>query len=383
VEALSALRAARGNASFGLRRRLDCEALARAIESAESPTHGRAEHGIGTNAIAQLGVEGIRVGTGVARVGIERNGTGVGQTASSTVVSPAPGAPRTATARVRTFANLTKPRLLPLVLFTGLPIFGMAAGGWPSLGFACLVLLGIALAAASANTLNAFLERDTDARMERTRNRPLPAGEISPRAALLFGLGLGVLSTGLLFALAGLRAAGVAIASIAFYVFVYTIWLKPRSAWSAVIGGAAGAAAPLMADVAMNGTVTVAGLSLFAIVFFWQPPHVWAIALYRKREYAAAGLPMLPSVIGDEATRWRMLWYTVGLVPVTLLPWAFGFVGPAYLAVALGMNAWFVGSVVRLLRERSDAAAQRVFRVSLAYLFALFLAMNLDLLARL
>ncbi len=321
--------------------------------------------------------------TGIPRVGIERIGTGVAQTASSTVVPPAPGVPPTALARVRTFANLTKPRLLPMVLFTGLPIFGMATGGWPSLAFACLTLLGIALAAASANTLNAFLERETDARMSRTQGRPLPAGQISPRAALRFGLGLGTLSTVLLWALAGPPAAGIGVASISFYVFVYTIWLKPRSAWSTVIGGAAGAAAPLIADVAVNGTITAAGLSLFAIVFFWQPPHVWAIALYRKREYEAAGLPMLPSVIGDDSTRWRMLWYTIGLVPVTLLPWALGFVGLPYLAVALGMNAWFIGSVVRLLRERSDAAAQHVFRISLAYLFALFLAMNVDLLARL
>jgi protoheme IX farnesyltransferase len=149
-----------------------------------------------------------------------------------------------------------------------------------------------------------------------------------------------------------------------------------------VIGGAAGAAAPLIADAAVNGHVGPAGLALFAIVFFWQPPHVWAIALYRKRDYEAAGIPMLPSVIGDQPTRWRMLWYTLGLVPVTLAPVAFGLLGNLYLAVALGMNAWFVVSVVRLLREQSDAAARRVFHVSLAYLFSLFLAMNVELLLR-
>jgi protoheme IX farnesyltransferase len=288
-----------------------------------------------------------------------------------------------ALSRLGTFADLTKPRLLPMVLFTGLPVFGMAAGGWPSLGFAGLTLLGIALAAASANTLNAFLERDKDALMERTRERPLPAGRISPRAALRFGLLLAVASTGLLGMTAGRAAAGLGVASILFYVFVYTIWLKPRSAWNAVIGGAAGAAAPLIADAAVHGTLTTAGLCLFAIVFFWQPPHVWAIALYRKRDYEAAGIPMLPSVIGDEATRRRMLAYTLGLVPVTLAPVALGLLGPVYLAVALGMNAWFAFAALRLLRERSDVAARRVFRVSLAYLFSLFLAMNVDLLARL
>ena len=263
----------------------------------------------------------------------------------------------------RSYADLTKPRLLPLVLFTGIPVLGMAAGGWPELGFSALVLLGIALAAASANTLNAYIERDKDALMERTKDRPLPAGRLAPGAALNFGLALGV-------------------ASILFYVFVYTIWLKPRSAWNAVIGGVAGAAAPLIADVAVNGHLGLVGLTLFAIVFCWQPPHVWAIALYRKRDYAAAGIPQPPSVIGDEATRQGVLWTSLGLVPVTLAPVALGLLGEIYLAVAIGMNAWFVATVVRLLRERSDAAARRVFRVSLAYLFSLFIAMNVELLAR-
>jgi protoheme IX farnesyltransferase len=275
--------------------------------------------------------------------------------------------------------DLTKPRLLPMVLLTGLPVFGLAASGWPGAGFALLTLLGIALAAASANTLNAYIERDIDARMERTRLRPLPAGLITPRAALLFGLALGVGSTALLYAISGAPAALLGVASILFYVFVYTVWLKPRSAWNAVIGGAAGAAAPLIADAAVNGSVGAVGLSLFAIVFFWQPPHVWAIALYRKRDYEAAGIPMLPSVIGDQPTRRRMLWYTLGLVPVTLAPVALGLLGPVYFAVALGMNAWFVASVLRLLREQDDAAARRVFHVSLAYLFSLFLAMNVEL----
>jgi protoheme IX farnesyltransferase len=266
-----------------------------------------------------------------------------------------------------------------MVLFTGLPVMGMAAGGWPPIGFVVLTMLGIALAASSANTLNAYIERDLDALMERTRGRPLPAGRIAPRAALGFGLALGVGSTVLLYALAGLPAAGVGVASILFYVFVYTIWLKPRSAWNAVIGGAAGAAAPLIADVAVNGQIGPAGLLLFGVVFFWQPPHVWAIALYRKSDYEAAGIPMLPSVIGDHPTRWRMLWYTVGLVPITLAPVALGLLGPIYGVVALAVNAWFVWAAVRVLRERDDESAHAMFRVSLGYLFALFLAMLVDL----
>jgi len=279
----------------------------------------------------------------------------------------------------RNYLDLTKPRLLPMVLFTGLPVMGMAAGGWPSAGFVLLTLFGIALAASSANTLNAFIERDLDAVMERTRDRPLPGGRISPRAALAFGLGLGAASTLLLYAIAGVSAAGVGVASILFYVFVYTIWLKPRSAWNAVIGGAAGAAAPLIADVAVNGSIGPPGLLLFAVVFFWQPPHVWAIALYRKSDYEAAGIPMLPSVIGDQPTRWRMLWYTIGLVPVTLAPVALGLLGEVYGVVALGMNAWFVWAAIHVLRARDEDSARSMFRVSLGYLFALFLAMLVDL----
>jgi protoheme IX farnesyltransferase len=283
---------------------------------------------------------------------------------------------------LRDYVDLTKPRLLPLVLMTGLPVLGMSAGGWPSATFTVVTLLGIALAAASANTLNAYLERDLDARMERTRSRPVPAGLIEPRAALRFGLVLGVVSTVVLYAVGGIPTAGLGVASILFYVFVYTLWLKPRSSWNTVIGGAAGAVAPLIADAAVNGQVGAAGLTLFGIIFFWQPPHVWAIALYRKADYEAAGIKMLPNVIGDDATRWRMLWYTLGLVPVTLAPVALGLLGNAYLAVALGANAWFIWSSVQVLRQRTDDAARRMFRVSLAYLFALFAAMLAELLLR-
>ena len=283
---------------------------------------------------------------------------------------------------LRDYVDLTKPRLLPLVLMTGLPVLGMSAGGWPSATFTVVTLLGIALAAACANTLNAYLERDLDARMERTRSRPVPAGLIEPRAALRFGLVLGVFSTAVLYAVGGIPTAGLGVASILFYVFVYTLWLKPRSAWNTIIGGAAGAVAPLIADAAVNGRVGAAGLTLFSIIFFWQPPHVWAIALYRKADYEAAGIKMLPNVIGDEATRWRMLWYTLGLVPVTLAPVALGLLGNAYLAVALGANAWFIWSSVQVLRQRTDDAARRMFRVSLAYLFSLFAAMLVELLLR-
>jgi len=284
----------------------------------------------------------------------------------------------TATQTFRAYADLTKPRILLLVIFTGLPVLAMASGGWPGTPFAALTLVGIALAAGSANALNCYLERDRDRLMTRTSRRPLPTQQISPRAALLFALALGVGSTALLYAVAGWMAAALGIASILFYIFVYTVWLKPRSPLNAVIGGAAGAAAPLIADAAVNGHVGAAGWLLFAIVFFWQPPHVWAIALFRKDDYERAGIPMMPSVVGDQPTRWRMLFYTLALIPVTLAPLPLGLLGWIYLAAALPLDCWFVWLAVRVLRERSDAAARSMFHVSLLFLFGLFLAMLLD-----
>ena len=279
---------------------------------------------------------------------------------------------------LRGYVALTKPRILLLVIFTGLPVMLMGSGAWPGAGFATATLCGIALAAGAANVLNCYIERDRDALMERTRRRPLPARSIRPASALAFGLGLSAVSTAFLHAVAGPTAAALGVASILFYVFVYTVWLKPRSAWNAVIGGAAGAAAPLIADAALHGRIGAAGWLLFAIIFFWQPPHVWAIALFRKDDYERAGIPMLPSVLGDQPTRWSMLWSTLGLVPVTLAPVALGLLGGVYLAAALVLDAWFVWVAIRVLRERDDASARRMFRVSLVYLFALFLAMILD-----
>jgi protoheme IX farnesyltransferase len=181
-----------------------------------------------------------------------------------------------------------------------------------------------------------------------------------------------------LYVVAGSTAAALGVASILFYIFVYTVWIKPRSPLNAVIGGAAGAAAPLIADAAVNGRVGAAGWLLFAIVFFWQPPHVWAIALFRKDDYERAGIPMMPSVVGDQPTRWRMLAYTLALVPVTLAPVLLGLLGWIYLAAALPLDAWFVWLAVRVLRERTEAAARSMFHVSLVFLFALFLSMLLD-----
>lgn len=261
---------------------------------------------------------------------------------------------------VRNYVDLTKPRLLPLVLFSGLPVMGMSASGWAPVSVMCWTLIGISLAAASANTLNAYLEIDIDSLMERTRNRPLPAGRIAPHNALMFGIALALLSTLLLYAVGGSVAAGLGIASILFYVFVYTVWVKPRSSWNVVVGGAAGAVSPLIADAALNGSVGPAGLSLFALVFFWQPPHVWAIALYRKTDYQAAGIPMLPNVVGDGPTRWWMLVCTLFLVPVALAPVAFGLIGSVYLVLSLIANAWFIWHAIQVVRLKTIDSAQCV-----------------------
>ncbi len=279
---------------------------------------------------------------------------------------------------LRGYLALTKPRILLLVIFTGIPALWLAAGSWPGTFFAVAVLAGIALAAGAANALNCYIERDLDALMERTRSRPLPSRELPPAGALGFGVGLAAVSTALLYAVAGFLPAALGVASILFYVFVYTVWLKPRSAWNAVVGGAAGAAAPLIADAAVNGHVGPAGWLLFGIVFLWQPPHVWAIALFRQEDYQRAGIPMLPLVAGEGPTRWQMLAYSLALVPVTLAPVPLGLLGWTYLAAALLLDTWFVVCAVRVLTERSEAAAKRLFRVSLVYLFALFLAMLAD-----
>jgi protoheme IX farnesyltransferase len=277
------------------------------------------------------------------------------------------------------YFELTKPRLLPLVLFSGLPALVIASQGWPPPLQIAAILGGIALAAGSANALNSYLERDRDRHMARTATRPLPAGRLRAGQALGFGLLLGVLGPALLWVVSGAFAAAVALAGILFYVFVYTIWLKPRTPIAVVVGGVAGAVAPLIADAAIEGRIGAAGWMLFAIVFAWQPPHFWAIALYRREEYERAGFPLLVSRIGEQAVRRRIAWWIAALVPVSLLPVAQGMLSPVYGAVALVLGALFFWYGVRLLRERDSAAARSLFRVSLLYLAVLFTVMIADL----
>ncbi len=284
----------------------------------------------------------------------------------------------TGLARVRLWWEMTRPRVLLLVLFTGVPVLGMSAGGWPSLTTALAVLVPTALTGAACSTLNAWVERESDARMARTRQRPLPAAAVAPHEALGLGLVLSVVSTALLAWVGGPVAAGIGLGTILFYVLVYTVWLKPRTPQNIVIGGAAGATTPMIAQAVIDGYVGISSVFLFLLVFLWTPPHFWAIAIFRKREYEAAGFPMMPSVVGDAATRRQSMVYTVLMVLLSVIAVPLGLLGPGYGLIALLVGLWFIGSVWRSIRADDPAVDYGVFRASIVYLFLLCGGMLLD-----
>jgi len=289
-------------------------------------------------------------------------------------------APTHAGSRARGFLSMTRPSVVALVFFTGVPALAIEDGIWPGLGRSAWLLLGVALCAAASSVFNAVLERDLDARMERTRNRPLPTGLIRPAQATVFGALLTVAGLAVLAwqGHAGGVVAGAA--SIAFYVFCYTIWLKPRTPLNIVIGGAAGASPPVIIDAALHGQVGLMSLTLFALVFLWTPPHFWAISLFRKADYANAGFPMLPITHGDAATRLRILLYAFSIVPVAILPSLTGNLSVGFGVFAVAASAWFVWKCLQLLRGGTDALARSAFFASLIYLHVLFSGMTLDLL---
>jgi protoheme IX farnesyltransferase len=282
--------------------------------------------------------------------------------------------------RLRLLVDVARPRVVALVLFTGLPVLALGRTELPTPWEGFWILLGTALAGAASSALNAWVERDSDARMARTRRRPLPAAALLPGTVLAYGLSLMVASTAVLGWIGGWLAAVVGVSTIVFYVVVYTIWLKPRTPQNIVIGGAAGSTAPLIAAAALDGSLTLQAWVLFAIVFLWTPPHFWAIALYRKEEYRSAGFPMMPLVVGDQPTRWRSLAYGVATVGVTLVPVLLGDLSRWYGVVAFVLGLWFVGSIVVSMVKEHPSADRRVFAVSIAYLFFLYLAMVVDLL---
>jgi len=277
------------------------------------------------------------------------------------------------------FLALTRPRILMLVLLTAPVAMVMGHDGWPRPAVLIAVAVGTVLIGGGCGALNAWIERERDAKMTRTMNRPLPTGRLDPRQALVFGLLTSGAGLGLLLVVAGGLSAAIGALTLLHYIFVYTLWLKPRSPQSIVIGGAAGATAPLIADAAVNGTIGLWSLVLFMIIFLWTPPHFWAIALYRKDEYAAAGFPMMPSVIGDAATRKKMLAYACVLWPVTLIPWIGGELGPVYGLTAFAMGGYFVASIARSRRIEQALEDRRIFVISIVYLALLFALMMLDL----
>jgi protoheme IX farnesyltransferase len=279
---------------------------------------------------------------------------------------------------LRDYLALTKPRIIGLLLITTVATMFVADPSGPSLETILWTVLGGYLAAGGAGAINHYLERDRDARMDRTRSRPLVEGRIDPRHGLAFGIGLGALATTQLALTVNILAAALALAGLLGYVLVYTVWLKPRTPQNIVIGGGAGAVPPLVGWAAATGGLTVDALYPFAIVFLWTPPHFWALALLLKDDYAKAQIPMLPVARGEAATRRQILIYSVALVAFTVLPYVTGLFDGIYLVAALTLGAGFVALAVRLWLRPSRRAAVLLHLASLAYLALLFCAMGLD-----
>lgn len=305
-------------------------------------------------------------------------------TAERDPVEPEPsGARRSVKDTVTAYFLLTKPRIIELLLITTVPTMFIAQRGVPSPLLIAATLFGGSLSAASANVLNCYLDRDIDERMRRTARRPLPAHRVAPADALRFGLVLGVAGFAWLWATVNLLSALLATSAILFYVFVYTIGLKRRSAQNIVIGGAAGAVPVLVGWTAVRGRLELPALVLFAIIFYWTPPHFWALSLRYVEDYRAAGVPMLPVVRGARETSRQILYYTLLLVAITLLLFPAGQMGLIYLAAALLLGMLFIWRAAALWRDVSGQRAIRLFSFSNTYLALLFLAMALDAMVRL
>jgi heme o synthase len=282
---------------------------------------------------------------------------------------------------VRDFLALMKPRVMSLVVFTALTGLALAPGGMhPAL--AVVALICIAAGAGASGALNMWYDADIDARMQRTASRPIPRGLVHPEEALTFGVVLAVGSVATLGVLVNWTAALLLALTIGFYVFVYTMWLKRRTPQNIVIGGAAGAFPPMIGWAAAAGSVSLESVVLFLIIFMWTPPHFWALALYRSRDYERAGVPMLPVVAGPDETRKQIVIYASLLVPLALLPAFMGFGGPLYTLVSIMFGAVFLALALNVNRVRegreADRAAKRLFGFSILYLFSLFAALLVE-----
>ena len=282
----------------------------------------------------------------------------------------------------RDILALTKPRVMSLVVFTGLA--GMlAAPVLPPLALGFTAILCIALGAGACGALNQWYEADLDAKMRRTAKRPLPAGRMERQSALHFGVGLGTFSVLLMGLATNWLAAALLLASILFYVLVYTAWLKPRTAQNIVIGGAAGAFPPLIGWAAATGRIDLLPVLLFALIFLWTPPHFWALSLFVRSDYAAAGIPMLPVVAGTSNTRWQIFFYSLPMAAAAVAPWPLGLTGPLYGVAAAALRLGFIGLAAQVLANTAEEPAQmgpekRLFGYSVIYLFVLFGALVAD-----
>ena len=278
------------------------------------------------------------------------------------------------------YVALTKPRIIELLLITTVPTMFVAAGGWPDLVLVLATLVGGTLAAGGANAINMYVDRDIDAVMKRTANRPLVTGAVSPRAALTFAIALEALAFAELWAAVNLLSAVLALSATLFYVFIYTLWLKRTSSQNIVIGGAAGAVPVLVGWAAVQNRLSWAPIVLFAIIFVWTPPHFWALAIRYREDYAAAEVPMLPSVTTLRSTARQITGYTVLLVGVSLLFHVVAGMGWLYLATATVLGGIFCLQALSLQRDPTPARAMKLFGYSITYLSALFIVMAVDVL---
>jgi protoheme IX farnesyltransferase len=299
--------------------------------------------------------------------------------------SPFPAAAMTALAltqgpfyRLRRFLALAKPRVVLLIVFTAVIGMVLAAPGLPPLNAVVFGTLGIALVAGAAAAINCLVEQKIDALMARTRRRPLPRGELSSQQTLGFASVVGMAGLGILYTAVNALTMWLTLATFVGYAIVYTVLLKPATPQNIVIGGAAGAMPPVLGWAAVANSVAPEALLLSLIIFVWTPPHFWSLALYRSKDYATAGLPMLPVTHGPQYTRLMIVLYTTALFAATLLPYAVRMSGGLYLAAAVVLGAMFLERTVRLYRRYSDALARRTFRFSIAYLAALFCALLVD-----
>jgi protoheme IX farnesyltransferase len=303
--------------------------------------------------------------------------------AESAARDAAPAVPGVRVGEVRDFYRLLKPRVMSLVVFTAFAGMLAAPGGIHPV-LAAVAILCVAVGAGAAGAINMWFDRDIDAVMRRTVGRPIPAGRVAPEEALGFGIILSLFAVMVMGLAVNWAAAGLLAGANLFYVLIYTMWLKRRTPQNIVIGGAAGAFPPMIGWAAVTGSVGVESLVLFAIIFFWTPPHFWALSLYTDADYSRAGVPMLPVVAGHRATKRQMLFYTLLLLPLAPAPWFLGTAGPVYGAVAALAGVLFVVAALRVLGDESpkQPAARRMFGYSILYLFLIFAMLIADGAAR-